>query len=264
MSVLRIGFPHYRNSAEPRPMKAVTIWKVAEDVRQQVFGPVGRLPVDLGNLVRRTNTRGISVNGIEFTPIWDLENEVHDDDGAPVMGLCEFEDHSPDCVMLNINRHVVGDFPHLERSTALHELGHAIFDGPVWIKEGRQLRLPLGDRPGGRRVYRLITPDEGHLRSSRKAGVMDWGEFRANEFMGAFLVPPGRLHRSLARLANAIGLPMVFKPSLGREGFPVVDCRAADIGDIQTVVEALAEEFGVSLEFIGVRLAKYRLLAGCP
>jgi hypothetical protein len=196
-------------------------------------------------------------------PVWDFENVVHDENGVPVIGVCEHDPETPDQVMISLNSEVVADHAELERSTALHEFGHAVFDMPAAVKAERQYRLSLGGELPGRRVYRIITPGEEHLRSSRFiGGPMDWREFRANEFMGAFLAPADLLHRSLVRLANAAGFPTVFRSHLGKEGFPAIDCRKLDGADLQVVIDVLADEFGLSSEFIWVRLHKYQLLAG--
>jgi hypothetical protein len=182
--------------------------------------------------VRRTPR--LSVNDIVFVPVWDFENAVHDENGVPVVGVCEHDPETPDQVMISLNSEVVADHAELERSTALHEFGHAVFDMPAAVKAERQYRLSLGGELPGRRVYRIITPGEEHLRSSR----------------------------SLVRLANAAGFPTVFRSHLGKEGFPAIDCRKLDGVDLQAVIDVLADEFGLSSEFIWVRLHKYQLLAG--
>ncbi len=93
---------------------------------------------------------------------------------------------------------------------------------------------------------------------------MDWREWRANEFMGAFLAPPDPLHRShLLRLARTSGPARhVSRPHRGKPGYPVIDARGLDGADLQPVADALSDEFGLSEAFIWRRLVKYRLLHG--
>ena len=64
---------------------------------------------------------------------------------------------------------------------------------------------------------------------------MDWDEWRANEFMGAFLAPPIAFHQALVRLANEAGLPMVHRPSLGKFGLPVLHGQRLDLGALEEV-----------------------------
>lgn len=251
MPTIRGTYRHDR-SRESRPMKAPDIWAFAGDIRRQVLGPVHRHTADVRQVAGRTGS--VVVNGVPFTLVWDFDNAVHDDDGRPVMGVCEHDADEPGQVMISINGAEVGERPEVERSTALHELGHALFDMPAVVHGGRQLCLRLGDER--RRVVRIAS-------SGRDGkGPTDWREWRANEFMGAFLAPPEPFHRQLVRLANAAGLPLVHRPALGKAGLPVVDGRRLGGIGYDQVVDLLAEAFGVSSEFARVRIGKYRLLAG--
>ena len=134
---------------------------------------------------------------------------------------------------------------------------------PAAVQGERQLRLNLGEGPVVRRAFRIVSPGPEHLRDSRSPdGPMDWREWRANEFMGAFLAPPDPLHRHVLRLAGQAGLPVTFRPHRGKPGYPVIDARGLDGADLQPVADALADEFGLSEAFIWRRLVKYRLLHG--
>ncbi len=134
---------------------------------------------------------------------------------------------------------------------------------PAAVQGERQLRLNLGEGPVVRRAFRIVSPGPEHLSDSRSInGPMDWREWRANEFMGALLAPPDRLHRNLLRLARQAGLPVTFQAHRGKTGYPVVDARGLDGADLQPVADALADEFGLSEAFIWRRLVKYRLLHG--
>ena len=260
MTTIRVGYPHYR-SREPRPMKTEAIWRIAAEVRRQAAFAPARRRLDSRAAIDRT--RRLEVNGVAFDVIWDIAGAVHDEDGRVVMGVCEHDADEPDQVMISLNRGIVGERPDLLRSTTGHELGHAVFDMPAAVQGERQLRLHLGDGPRVRRSFRIVSPGPEHLSDSRSIdGSMDWREWRANEFMGAFLAPPDRLHRSLLGLARQASLPVTFQAHRGKVGYPVVDARGLDGADLQPVADALADEFGLSEAFIWRRLVKYRLLHG--
>ncbi len=260
MTTIRVSYPRYR-SGEPRPMKTEAIWRIAAEMRRQVAFTPARRRLDARAAIERT--RRLAVNGVVFDVIWDIAGTVHDEDGREVMGVCEHDAEEPDQVMISLNRGILGDRPDLLRSTTGHELGHAVFDMPAAVQGERQLRLNLGEGPVVRRAFRIVSPGPEHLRDSRSAdGPMDWREWRANEFMGAFLAPPDPLHRHLLRLAGQAGLPVVSRPHRGKPGYPVIDARGLDGADLQPVADALSDEFGLSEAFIWRRLVKYRLLHG--
>ncbi|MBI4968214.1 MAG: hypothetical protein HZC25_08870 [Rhodospirillales bacterium] len=252
MPTIKGSYPHHL-SFEPRPMKAPVIWGFAETIRRQVLRMVHRRVVDVREVAGRTES--LLINGIAFSLVWDFDNPVHDEEGHPVMGICEHDACEPGQVMISVNGSEVGSRPEIERSTALHELGHALFDMPAAVHAGRQLCLEFGDeRP--RRIFRSGAP--GRVPQ----GPMDWREWRANEFMGAFLAPPAAFHQHLIRLANQAGLSLVHRPAHGKQGLPVVDGRGLSGIRFGEVLDLLAEEFGVTGEFARVRIDKYRLLAG--
>ncbi len=260
MTTIRVSYPRYR-SGEPRPMKTEAIWRIAAEMRRQVAFTPARRRLDARAAIDRT--RRLAVNGVVFDVIWDIAGTVHDEDGREVMGVCEHDAEEPDQVMISLNQGILGERPDLLRSTAGHELGHAVFDMPAAVQGERQLRLNLGEGPVVRRAFRIVSPGPEHLRDSRSPdGPMDWREWRANEFMGAFLAPPAPLHRSLLGLARQAGLPVTFQAHRGKVGYPVVDARGLDGADLQPVADALADEFGLSEAFIWRRLVKYRLLHG--
>ena len=109
----------------------------------------------------------LEINGIAFEVDWDLDHDVLKPGGKQVLGVTEYDKASPDFVMVSINGPLLRKTATLLRSTIAHELGHVVFDAPGWI---------------------LIPPDtrvcSGYSRNTRNPG-----EARANEFMGALLVP---------------------------------------------------------------------------
>ena len=252
MQPIKGNYPHTR-SLEPRPMKAVDIWAFADSIRRQILGPVHRRAADVRHVAGRT--RSLLINGVAYAVVWDFDHEVHDDEGRPVMGVCEHDSEQPDQVMISINSAEVGERPEIERSTALHELGHALFDMPAAVGWKMQPRFHYADGQP-RRIF------QGASSTGSSEGAMDWREWRANEFMGAFLAPPVPFHQQLVRLANQAELPLVHRPAFGKFGLPVIAGDRVDPGDLCVAVDLLAEAFGVTSEFAWVRIEKYRLLAG--
>ena len=124
-----------------------------------------------------------------------------------------------------------------------HEVGHIVFDVPCAV-----------DHPA--RCYRSVTKGPGCLdRATQRS------ERRANEFMGAVLVPPASLHLRLVAHARAEKLRMVHAPNFGRPGCRVL-AHNTPIEAVAGIVAALAGDFGVSDRFIAVRLQRYRLIEG--
>jgi hypothetical protein len=78
--------------------------------------------------------------------------------------------------------------------------------------------------------------------------------------MGAFLAPRRQLTRAFMREASAVGASISWR---GDDDAPVPCMRASKNGwsAIETIVAALAGEFGLSEAFIAVRLRKYGLIA---
>jgi Zn-dependent peptidase ImmA (M78 family) len=175
----------------------------------------------------------------------------------------------PDTALISVNPDLTRDNDGLLLGTLAHELGHAIFDVPAWRTVSCQNTLPglLGEPI--HRVFRAVTTDEQHLTGSvRKAGERDFGEWRANEFMGSLLVPRDLLAARLRHHAPAIGIPLEARPAPGLLASVAAASRLADAVDrrfafaISILLHRLAEDFGVSLKFIQVRLLRYGLATG--
>ena len=84
-------------------------------------------------------------------------------------------------------------------------------------------------------------------------------EWRANEFMGALLVPALALHRRLLAMRGRNGSP---RKGQGASGIPPGRSfpRDNDPEALAGVTDVLAQEFGVSPRFISVRLGQYKLI----
>lgn len=266
----RLSYRHAQGSAKPHYVGARGVSEVAGSLRRQLrLGPA-RLRLDPHEIV--ACVRRLAVNGVRVDIEWGLDAPVTDDEGAPALGSCEYDTGMPEHALVYVNREEIGGRDYLERSTTLHELGHAIFDAPAWIVANRQGRLDLGTRPSaGARVLRMVTPGEEHLRNSRTPdGPMDWQEFRANEFMGAFLAPEDVLRRALHRLCKRMWVPLVEDedPQQGLPGLAAAPVKADFSGPnalkLEPALYELAEAFGLSPSFIQVRLRKYGLVRGLP
>jgi hypothetical protein len=229
---------HYAENpatAAPRLSSPAQVWAVASQVRRQLpTGSAGTIDAEM----LMAAIEGIDVNGRRFHVVWDADHAVHDDLGRPVFGVCETDHDSPGAAYVSINGPLLADCPDLILSTAAHELGHVIFDVPA-----------------GHRRYRAVTSSADAFLSAEFTS-----EWRANEFMGALLVPAFQLHRQLPRHAQSERLRLSRAPHHGRPGCPVVDADN-EPDALAGVVAALGQHFGVSDSFIDVRLRRYGLIA---
>jgi len=230
--MIEIAYPTFA-SAEPRPMKAAAIRGIAAALRRQVFAGQAK-SIDVADFARRTGR--LRVNGRTVRVFWDLAHKVHDGKGLPVLGICEHDPEVPTAVMISLDADLV-DEPELWRSTAAHEFGHAVFD------------MPAAMGGGARQTFRTRRDND------RTAAPIDWREWRADEFMGAFLVPPYQLAKAFARCASIVGIPMRWKGT-NRLSTPAVVAHEAGPDAIDAITDMLAEEFGVSSAFMSVRLRK--------
>jgi hypothetical protein len=239
MSVLSLNYPHDRQSFEPRNMTARTIWTHAAAIRKQLDPRIYRPQFDLDRMIDRSSR--IVVNGRQMQAHWECNQRIHDDDAVEVLGATEFDPACPGAVMVYVNGVLIDQQTALLRSTACHELAHVIYDAPAWL----QCQHPIPKRL----QYRVQS-------QRRRSGAIDWREWRANEFMGALLVPPDQLRKMLVRHASA----NEFKFARVAGGHPVVDQASTDPMRIDAIFEDIGESFGVSAKFIEVRVKKYGLI----
>lgn len=220
-------------SGEPRRISAGAIAVVAAGLRAALFGPAAR-PVSVEALVRRTQR--LDVNGSPLRLAWDLRHAVHDRESRPVLGICEHDPSEPGTILISLNGELLGGQPELLRSTAAHELGHAVFDMPAAIARHRQQTFssPLGST----------------------AAQQTWREWRADEFMGAFLAPRHQLARAFARCLRQNGVEPRWRMAGGIPS-PFAGLESLGACAFESILDSLCEQFGVSQAFIGVRLTKY-------
>ena len=236
-----LSYPHDPTSKAPHPLAADTVWSVAAQLRQAVprrDSPWALDPKDLAAAATR-----LEINRSKLDVHWDFAHAVHDEERRPVLGICETDPAAPGIAFVSINATMLADRPELLLSTLAHELGHVVFD------------VPAATRHSARR-YRSVSAD---AHSFDGATVRE--ERRANEFMGALLVPPVPLHLRLVTHARAERLRMVHAPHRGRVGCRVL-ARGTSPEALAGIVAALAGDFGVSDRFIAVRLQRYRLIEG--
>ena len=251
---LVLDYPHQKPSFAPKRLKAESIWTVADAARRQVCGNAQRARVEIPQIIKRT--RNLVVNGIAFETHWELDRPVVDDTGHPVAGAVEYDESSPQAALISINCDLLRGRDDLASSTVAHELGHAIFDTPSWIQRttcGQKypIAMPM--------LHFQPEPYEDMYGGRLLASAIDWCEWRANEFMGAFLAPRSLLHRHLHKRAAALQVPLVEAASA--DDLPIVNERRASSEALEALLIELAEIFGLSIEFIRVRLRKYQLLA---
>lgn len=250
MAVVTAVFSSVPSTGRARPLAASAIWSIAREARRQICGGLWAKPLPADTLIRRVEL--LVANGIRLVPVWDCRSEVHDEQGLPVAGACEYDSDSPENIYLSLNPTVLGERHDLAASTAAHELGHAIFDGPPSVMACRG-------------KSRHVTPDERHFAMAGPKNEEYWSEYRANEFMGGLLAPPDLLHRAMVLRAREFGIELINRSDhAGKPGYPVIDGPMWDMVEQDALLDELADMFGVSAAFIWVRLCKYRLVANQP
>ena len=240
MSPVTAAYRHSQFTASPERLSTTEIWAVAKSLRSQLAADSleRRVPlVDIGQHLSR-----LEINGIAFDADWDLDHRVVNRAGKQVMGVTEYDKASPDCVLVSVNGPMLEGNDTLLRSTIAHEIGHLVFDAPGWI---------------------LIPPD-APVRSGFDGmkNRRDPREVRANELMGALLVPPWLLRVDWQRQAKQHRFPASGRPSAVLSGAPAYDGTSLEAEAVEEAIFTLAERYAVSQSFIQVRLERYDLLRG--
>lgn len=231
-----VEYPSFA-SGEPVRLSAQSILAIGAELRKRLFGFAVR-PLDVAGLAQRASK--LRVNGRDLRIAWDTGHAVHDDDGNAVLGACEYDPSEPGTVLISLNASVLTDQPELLRSTAAHELGHAVFD------------MPAAMAASAMRAFRSSS------EAPATGPVVDWKEWRADEFMGAFLAPRRQLTRSFTRQAAGHGARVRWED--GEKPMPFIKQNNEDRSLADAIALALAEEFGVSEALMAVRLRKYQLV----
>lgn len=267
MSTLNLRYDACTYS-KPRYLSKAAIEAVATEARAQLL-PNGADALTLEQLAAISE---LCINGLSYQLWVSLEHAVTDEAGQAVLGLCEFD---PGCAADAISVLVspVGEqrSPELVLSTFAHELGHAIFDAPAWMMAAKQ-------GPGlfeqactsQRSAYRTATPDAEHLTAAPQAQrsalekEIRIAEFRANEFMGALLVPRERLVELAVAHAAAFDVGIESDGGLFDElhgAAPrLIEQGRLGFAGMANLQRKLATTFGVSPKFMRVRMQRYGLL----
>lgn len=201
------------------------------------------------------------VNGKPITLSWGLDRPIHDEDGREALGVCENDPELPDTVMISVNASLLAHQPEVIRSTAAHEFAHAIFDMPAILQAGPARLAATGnaqiggaDLGGGGNIRRAFRTSVAPAIAKPGAPI-DWIEWRADEFMVAFLVPAYRLAHVLPKHASALDLSFRWRETPDGHSFPFIDLDPSE-GRLSVLIDHLAETFGVTAAFMSVRLAK--------
>jgi hypothetical protein len=256
------------DQSAPLYLKHSEVEDLAMQARLQLVGAeVDALPLDV-----LTQIDALKINGLRIDLWVDTDHPVNDEQGEPVLGVCEYDPGaSPDAAMVSVTPLSDSVSAELVLSTFAHELGHAVFDAPGWIAVNR--RGPgLFDDPGefSRKAFRTTTRNAEHLATTpvtaQEATASNltssqrttyFAELRANEFMGSLLVPRPHLTRAAEALAPDFGVTLRSRPSLFAETSP--DLKGS-LSDVEGLQKSLAQRFGVHRRFIEVRMARYGLL----
>jgi Zn-dependent peptidase ImmA (M78 family) len=241
MSQIIAGFRHSALTYEPVQLSNREIWAVAQQVRNQLVADPLERRLDLSAVEEKAAR--LEVNGIRYGVIWDFDHNVRNAQNKEVLGVTEYHDATPLHVLVSINGPRLKSMDTLLRSTVAHELGHVVFDAPGWLVVRGESFVQVASE---------ITPGP----SSR----WDPMEVRANEFMGALLVPASLIRTDFLRLAKRNRLRLSQRPSQVIIGAPAIDGAALDPEAATELLFSLSELYWVSEDFIRVRLARYDLL----
>lgn len=234
ISPLVVNYPHHVPTMEPRPLCASAVWALAEALRAQVAGPRRRLKLEATNFTSRC--RRVRVNETAIEMRWELGRPPSD---PSALGMTEHDPSAPGTAIIYLNVDAIGGRDDLLRSTAAHELGHVVFETPAWM---RHCEGP-GETSGAQHL--------GFAPVSAAGAGIDWREWRANEFMGAFLAPRALLQREL--VCRAGGLSVALAEADGK----TLAIRPTDSDAVDSLIFELADTFGVSESFMEYRLRKY-------
>jgi hypothetical protein len=159
---LKIDYPHFANH-RPRYLTNAQVEDLAWQVRLQLgyaYPSTPKIPLDV-----LFSIEGAIVNGLRINFCWEIEDAIHDENGVPALGICDYDPtEMPDTIWLSVNTGMVRDIEEMLRSILAHELGHGLCDAPNWAFAYRRLMLS-GARLSARSLnqMRSITPDEAHL-----------------------------------------------------------------------------------------------------
>jgi hypothetical protein len=266
MNHLKLNYRHNRNH-EPHFISNQEIREHAAEIRQQMnLGERRGITLDDFKRIER-----LSVNRVDYDLWTDFEHPVRGDDGSPVLGVFEYSPEScADSVSISVAPPETDSSGFLVLSTFAHELGHAVYDGPALIVRHQNPPL-LGLDAGGTaaRAFRTVVDSQDHLGKVAQSMPkhIQFAENRANEFMGALLVPKDLLMEAILEEAPKHALEVkygeehLFAESLDGPA-KIMWCEATYDMSLWSITRAVAPQFGVSPLFIEVRMLKYGIIPG--
>ena len=98
MPVLTLDYRHC-NRKRPSFLKNSEIERVAALARQQLVGDA----TDAVPLAVLSDISGLKINGIVFDLFVGTGDVVHDEDGTPVLGICEYDPGAPNTAMVSVS-----------------------------------------------------------------------------------------------------------------------------------------------------------------
>ena len=241
MSPITLRFRHSALTHEPVQLSPPEIWAVARNLRAQLTDDPLQRKLDLSKIDEQGAR--LDVNDIRFGVLWDFDHAVRNADGEEVLGVTEYAETTPLHVLVSINGPRLQVSDTLLRSTIAHELGHVIFDAPSWMVS--------------RQAPYMQAASTGSPTVSARWDPM---EVRANEFMGALLVPPAPIRIDFLRLVKRQRLSLSPRPSQVIPGAPAVDGQTVEAEAAAEMLFSLGQLYGVSESFMRVRLSRYDLL----
>ena len=98
MPVLTLDYRHCKRK-RPSFLKNSEIERVAALARQQLVGDA----TDAVHLAVLSGISGLKINGIVFDLFVGTGDVVHDEDGTPVLGICEYDPGAPNTAMVSVS-----------------------------------------------------------------------------------------------------------------------------------------------------------------
>jgi len=131
-----LTYTHHQATGAPLVKTAQAIWAVAAQLRASVTRRDSAWSLDAAGRVEAATH--MVVNDRPIRADWDFDHVVHDEDGKPVLGICETDPAAPGLALVSVNPAIVTHHPDLALSTLAHEVGHVVFDVPAAL--GQQAR----------------------------------------------------------------------------------------------------------------------------
>ena len=141
---IALDYPHDTRTHEPLQLTKRDIWRLAEDARSQVGGSK-KPKLNFTDLAAKA--RKLRINGLELETRWEFAPGVHDERGHSVLGAIEYDPAVQRTALVYLNSAELADREDITRSTAAHELAHAISMPRVGLANATALRQRRSSLP---------------------------------------------------------------------------------------------------------------------